>query len=247
MQVGRARLPCLGLARPADGAGTPAAVLDVVGDRPGPAATFAASIAQPDRHQLRSRTAATQCRTRPVVYCDTVHQLRTHCSPGAIVSAMVVLGPRSGSRYQSGGRDLLDRISVSSTVWSTPNDQPAGARTGPRLRVDFQHPHRTAHFLRRPLGRGCKYGGDRRRSRWAESFSRMLLVGAISTLRLPGPHDRLPWPGAGLGATCCGSNRCSTTSSTRYPKDCRTGPMGRGSPTSLSDLVAAKACSYTIH
>ena len=68
-------------------------------------------------------------------YLDTVHQLRL--SVGAIVSAI----HRTAQRAQPAVAAILDRIRASPVVHA---DETGWRQSGgQRLRVDFQHPHRT--------------------------------------------------------------------------------------------------------
>ena len=68
-------------------------------------------------------------------YLDTVHQLRL--SVGAIVSAI----HRTAQRAQPAVAAILDRIRASPVVPRRRNR--LASERGQRLRVDFQHPHRT--------------------------------------------------------------------------------------------------------
>ena len=141
-------------------------------------------------------------------YLCTVHQLRL--SVGAIVSAI----HQTAQQAQPAVAAILDRIRASPVVHADETGWPEWEQ---RLRLDFQHPHRT---LLPAAGSGQGGGG--------RSAGRVILrsAGQRFLRRLP----PLRWPQATvLGPPVAGYPRPGGA----LPQGHRAGPVGRGSPSTL--------------
>ena len=155
-------------------------------------------------------------------YLCTVHQLRL--SVGAIVSAI----HQTAQQAQPAVAAILDRIRASPVVHGRRNR--LASKWEQRLRLDFQHPHRT---LLPAAGSGQGGGG--------RSAGRVILrsTGQRFLRRLP----PLRWPQATvLGPPVAGYPRPGGA----LPQGHRAGPVGRGSPSALCrGQVYVEARSFT--
>ena len=155
--------------------------------------------------------------------------------------------PRSGPN-QRWPRCGLDRIRASPVVHADETGWRRDIHGCQRLRVDFQHPHRTLLPAADPLalqGRGNQGGGGRSAGRCFLRSIGQRFLRRLPPLRWPQARFVVP-SGLALGhgvsgragPTCCGT---STTSAPATPKDAA---LARWAAAVHQLYVAAKACNW---